>query len=90
MRIVGEWFRCDDGIVRPTLRLYAHGQNGERQRDRFLVDSGSDRTVLSAFFLRRMRMQGDLPPAGFGLSGIGGSSASVIVRMPLELVDADG
>jgi hypothetical protein len=90
MRIVGEWFRCEDGFIRPTLNLSAHDRSGERRRERFLIDSGSDRTVLSAYFLRRLRIAGEPAPADLGLSGIGGGAAFVVVRTVLELTRDDG
>jgi hypothetical protein len=90
MRIAGEWFACDDGVIRPVVRIYATAENDERERDRFLVDSGSDRTVLSAHFVGRLRVSGDSPPAGFGLQGIGGGAGFVVVRTVLEFARDDG
>jgi hypothetical protein len=76
MRIEGEWFACDDRVVRPVVRIYATAESGERDRDLFLVDSGSDHTVLSAHFVGRLGIVGVPPPAGFGLSGSVAARAS--------------
>jgi hypothetical protein len=90
MRIEGEWFRCEDGVMRPTVRIYASGGNGERERDLFLVDSGSDHTVLSAHFVGRLRMPGSAPPPDLGLQGIGDGAGFVVVNAVLELTRNDG
>ena len=48
MRINGEWFECDDGIVRPVIRGEALAADGTWLRVFFLVDTGADQTVISA------------------------------------------
>jgi predicted aspartyl protease len=48
MRIDGEWLLCDDGIIRPVIRGEILTANGAWQQAEFLVDTGADRTVLSA------------------------------------------
>jgi hypothetical protein len=90
MRIEGEWFECDDGVVRPTVRAHVHGAAGIVERERFLIDTGADRTVLNADFLQRLQLAGDPPPVGFGLAGVGGETAVQIVRTVLELSGDDG
>jgi hypothetical protein len=90
MRIAGEWLTCADGVTGPAIRLYATAETGERERDDFLVDSGADRTVLSAHFIGRLRVAGNPPPADFDLSGIGGGVDFVVVRTALELMRDDG
>ena len=47
MRIVGNWWLCDDGATRPTLAADVLAADGQLVRERFLVDSGADHTVLS-------------------------------------------
>jgi hypothetical protein len=44
MRIVGEWFRCDDGGVVPSVIAFVLAADGSMRGERFLIDSGADRT----------------------------------------------
>lgn len=90
MRVDGEWFADEYGILRPTVRAHVHGMDGIVERERFLVDTGADRTVFSANFFEQLRLSGDLPPAGLGLLGIAGGAEFVIVRTILELKRDDG
>ena len=48
MEIAGEWLRCDDGVTRPVVGAGVLAADGTVVPDRFLVDSGADRTVLRA------------------------------------------
>jgi hypothetical protein len=90
MRIEDDWLLCDDGIVRPTVTVHVHDGHGGRESDRFLIDSGADRTVLSADLLHRLQPAGEAVSVDFGLFGIGGAAAFVIVQSVLELVRDDG
>lgn len=51
MRIDGEWYQCDDGIVRPVVRGEIRNANGNWEPAPFLVDTGADCTVFSAAIL---------------------------------------
>jgi len=51
MRINGEWYLCDDGVARPVIRGEVLNVNGFWEPVLFLVDTGADRTVLSAAIL---------------------------------------
>lgn len=51
--------RRGDGITRPIVYARVQAADGSLERDRFLIDSGADRTVLSADLLIRLA----LPPA---------------------------
>jgi hypothetical protein len=75
MRIEGEWLLCDDAVVRPTVTVHVQIQDGRRESDRFLVDSGTDRTVVSADLLHRLHVSGRSHALGVGLFGIGGAAA---------------
>jgi hypothetical protein len=75
MRIDREWFECRDGITRPAIRAYVDDISGLQTSDRFLIDTGADRTVFSADFWKRIGVPGTRPPAGIGLVGVGGSTA---------------
>lgn len=48
MLIVGVWQLCDDGVMRPMVHAQVFGADGRPYAEDFLVDSGADRTVLSA------------------------------------------
>lgn len=56
MLIIGEWQLCDDGITRPTVRAKVLGSDGSLVAEDFLLDSGADRTVLSAAVLARLQL----------------------------------
>jgi hypothetical protein len=90
MRIDGEWFECQDGVTRPVVRAHIDDADGLPISDRFLVDTGADRTVLSADFQRRIGVLGDHPPAGIGLVGVGGGTRFVVLPTALQLLTDDG
>jgi hypothetical protein len=46
MRFDGEWLECDDGIVRPVMRVEILAGDGAWRSAELLVDSGADRTVF--------------------------------------------
>jgi Aspartyl protease len=90
MRIVGEWFACIDGVLRPVLEGSAADIAGSDCQERFLVDTGADTTVFAAGFVQRLGLPCGLPPAGVGLAGVGGAQAYVLVRTTLTLYADDG
>ena len=90
MVITGEWIRRDDGITRPIVEAKVAGVNGTLLHEQFLVDTGADRTVLSARLLGRLQLVGMPAPPGSSLQGIGGSSPHVVVSAVLELTRDDG
>ena len=90
MRIVGKWFTCTDGTLRPILEGRAADVAGTEHEERFLVDSGADVTVFTASFLQRLGLPARLPQAGVGLAGVGGGQASALVRTTLTLYADDG
>ena len=55
MQNSGGWYLCDDGIRRPIVRGAVQAENGLWEPTLFLVDTGADRTVLSADALRALR-----------------------------------
>jgi hypothetical protein len=79
MRISGEWLLWDDGVLRPSIQAHVSGANDRLVSERFLVDSGADRTVFSAALLVKLGLTYTPPPAGLGLVGIGGAGAYVVV-----------
>jgi hypothetical protein len=90
MRIVGEWFVCTDGILRPTVVGYAADVAGTEHEERFLLDSGADATVFTAGSFQSLGLPTRLPATGVGLSGVGGGQASVLFRTTLTLYADDG
>jgi hypothetical protein len=57
MRINGEWYLCDDSVVRPVIRGEVLAGDGSWARVPFLVDTGADRTVFSAAILALLRLR---------------------------------
>jgi len=90
MQISGEWFLCDDGVTRPTILAKAQGTAGLFWEDRFLLDSGADRSVLSARLLQLLGLPPSGPPAGMTLQGVGGAGAFVVIQTALEFVREGG
>jgi hypothetical protein len=90
MLVRGEWQLRDDGAVRPIIRARVLGSAGQLTSENFLIDSGADRTVLSAVLLSRLRLPVQSASPGFILSGIGGTSEFVLVSTAIELMRDDG
>jgi len=87
MLIVGSWFLGPDGVSRPTVTAFITGSDGRRHRERFLVDSGADRTAFSAILLGQLGLP---TSAGVVLARIGGTQPFVSVSGALEFEEADG
>jgi Retroviral aspartyl protease len=90
MEIAGKWLRCDDGVTRPVVGAKVLAADGTLVPDLFLVDSGADRTVLSAELLAKLRFSGNHAVPGFALRGISGDSPFVLVDTLLEFTTTDG
>jgi hypothetical protein len=90
MRILGEWWTCDDGIVRPVVETLVLGAAGVNYPERFLIDTGADRTVLSAALLGKLQIPTQPFPVGSGLAGVSGVTAAVIVTTVIEFARSDG
>jgi hypothetical protein len=90
MRIVGEWLECDDGITRPAVRAQVLNVDGQFVADRFLVDSGADRTAFSADLLRDLRLPSERSTSIVALMGVGGTTSFVLVSTAIELTRDDG
>ena len=83
MRIDGEWILCDDGILCPVIRGEILASDGTWQRAEFPVDTGADRTVLSAPVLALLSLQPVVTQARLG--GVGGVVNSVVVETEVRL-----
>ena len=83
MRINGRWLLCDDGIVRPVIRGEVLADDGSWQSVEFLVDTGADRTVLSALTLEGLHLQPSVTQDRLG--GVGGIADSVVVETRIRV-----
>jgi hypothetical protein len=88
MRFNGEWFECDDGIVRPIIRAEVLSRDRLWTAADLLVDTGADRTVLSADLLKVLSLETSRPQHQIG--GIGGLIESVTVTTHIRLTRDDG
>src|SRR6476660_8200186 len=88
MQITGEWYLCDDGIERPIIRGEVLTRGGGWEAALFLVDTGADRTVLSADILSASRR----PPLATRerLGGLAGMVNPVLVETTIQLTREDG
>jgi len=88
MEIKGEWQFCEDGIVRPVMIGRIQTANGEWISARLLIDTGADRTVLSASALSKL---GFIPhESEEGISGLGGVTDAVAIQTKLQLFRETG
>jgi hypothetical protein len=90
MRIVGERLDGDDGVTRPVVRAKVQAADGTLQPGVFLIDSGADRTVFSAYLLRDLHLLPIPTPEGMSLEGVGGGCGFVVVETVVELPRDDG
>lgn len=89
MRIEGCWLTGDDGIARPVVDAHVFGFNDVPFYDRFLVDVGADRTVLSADLARKLA----LPTSATNESkvvGVGGEAGFVLIKTAIQLLCDNG
>lgn len=87
MVINGEWLMCADGVVRPVLRCELQTGRGDWESVTFLVDTGADRTVLSAPVLAELGLS--FEAATETLGGLGGVTEMVSVETLIRLTKHD-
>jgi hypothetical protein len=87
MVINGEWMICADGVSRPLIRGELQTGNGQWESAAFLVDTGADRTVLSAPVLAALGLSQSSAPEQLG--GLGGLTETVTVESSLRLTKQD-
>jgi predicted aspartyl protease len=87
MRFNGEWLQCDDRIVRPVVRAEILTGVGSWRAVELLVDTGADRTVLSANVLESLNLDTTEPLDGIG--GVGGLVDSVLVKTQIRFTRDD-
>ena len=83
MRIRGQWYRGGDGVTVPTLEARLTTSDGRVVGERFLIDSGADRTVFTARLVGELGIAPD-PARVIPLGGVGGSQRSVPVPAAIE------
>jgi predicted aspartyl protease len=88
MRFNGEWFACSDGEIRPIVRASILCASGDWLPLELLVDTGADRTVLSASVFDESKLPRLTPDRGVG--GIGGAIPTVVVSSQLRIARDDG
>lgn len=88
MLFSGEWYLCDDEVVRPVIRGEILAADGSWRAAEFLVDTGADRTVFSANALVALDLESREPKGGIG--GVGGIVDSVVVATAIRLTREDG
>ena len=88
MRFNGEWLACSDGDIRPIIRASILCGNGDWLPLEMLVDTGADRTVLSASVYEELKLPGLTPDRGVG--GIGGAISTVVVSSQIRIARDDG
>jgi predicted aspartyl protease len=88
MRFDGDWLTCDDTEVRPVIRADMESNDGEWHSFNLLVDTGADRTVLSAQVWRELE-RSDTKQVGM-LGGVGGIIDSIIFHGCMRLTRDDG
>ncbi len=88
MRFDGEWLECDDEIVRPVMRGEILTGIGVWRAFELLVDTGADRTVISANVLETLSLDTSQPHDR--IAGVGGIVDSVNVRTQIRLTRDDG
>src|SRR5713226_8465218 len=83
MLVGGVWHQCDDGIIRPVIQAEILAHDNSWRKAPFLLDTGADRTVLSADVLTALR----LPPVETDkrIGGIGGVASAVTIETQIRL-----
>lgn len=84
MRVEGYWHRFSDGGVRPVIDAQVQGADGGLIPVMLLLDSGADRTVLSARYAPVLAAITELVPEALRLEGIGGSAETFFVSTLLR------
>ena len=88
MRFDGRWLHCDDAVVRPILFAEILTEVGTWHSLELLVDTGADRTVLSANVWQSLGFEAKA--SAMQLAGLGGFVQAVAVRTQLRFQREDG
>lgn len=88
MLIVGEWRETATTVPRPYIRAHVEAHDGSWVECLFLVDTGADRTVLSADV--GLQLGRPTVPSPRQLGGIGGAVETREVWTTLRLYGVNG
>lgn len=88
MLISGEWFLFPDDIFRPVVRGEVLSGLGSWIPVPFLLDTGADRTVLTAATLSRLALPS--LEANETIGGLGGVVDSMTVQTTIQLIRETG
>lgn len=88
MRVKGEWRETATTIPRPYVRAFLEAQDGTWVECLFLVDTGADRTLVTADVARRLGRETLLSTRT--IMGIGGIVETREVCTTLRLVGVSG
>jgi hypothetical protein len=83
MRIDGHWSGAQDGVLRPIIEGSVKNAQGHWVGVDFLVDPGSDCSLLSSDILVKLGLASE---ASHGLTGVGGEVAGMWVKTTIRLV----
>ena len=83
MLISGTWHVCDDGVMRPVMRAEMQAHDGSWVKAPLLLDTGADRTVLSADILQALRFQPVVAESQLG--GVGGVVHATVIETRIRL-----
>ena len=88
MQITGEWLLCPDEIIRPVVLGEVRSGAGAWLSVPFPLDTGADRTVLSAAVASAL----NLPAldANEPIGGLGGTVESVLMETVIQLTRETG
>ena len=88
MRIDGEWFESNERLPQPIVIGVLQATDGQWVKCQFLIDTGSDTTVLSPAVLRQLGHPVTLAPKQ--LLGVGGTVETWLVQTKLAFLRTDG
>ena len=87
MLVAGVWHQCDDGILRPVIQAEILAHDRSWKKAPFLLDTGADRTVLSADVLTALRLHA--LETDHRIGGIGGLVSAVAIETQIRLTYDD-
>ncbi|HEY3135667.1 MAG TPA: hypothetical protein VGL29_06410 [Blastocatellia bacterium] len=80
MHVNGDWFVCEDGVIRPIVIGLVKIGAGQLIEVTFLLDAGADRTVFSFGFLSELAPLKSSEAEQIYLAGVGGRVSSITVN----------
>src|SRR3954452_16776840 len=86
----GLWATFSDGKRRPMIGAELQKADGTFKGDVFLIDSGADRTIITADLLSDLGCTAYQPTAHPGMIGLGGAANFQFFRSTLRLSAPNG